>query len=48
MKRSSKWWQNTGSILYPDTFFYVDIGMYCCFFIMLFQIRIAAVHNLNI
>ncbi len=29
-------------------FCYVDIGMYCCVFIMLLQVRIAVVHNSNI
>ncbi len=29
-------------------FHYVDVGTYCCVFIKLFQVRIAAVQNLNI
>ncbi len=29
----------------PGVFYYVDIGTYCCVFITLLQVRIAAVQN---
>ncbi len=32
----------------PARFYYVDIGTYCCAFIMLLQVRIMAVQNSNI
>ncbi len=32
----------------PGTFYYVDIGTYCCVFITLLHKRIAAVQNSNI